>query len=352
MVTKEVKPRRIGRGGAVRWVVLGAAALFGVLLLAGCNVATAQDPSADELAQQRQENSDLQKQIGELEDEQDEQNEADLQRQIDELEEQQDKQDKQEQGTPAPKEVTSKQEQGTPAPKEVASKQAVPAAGPNADDAVKAAAAYYDNSAAGDWDATYAQLSSNSTAYYTPEDWVAANNALGTGTFEVTYAEETEPNVFYAEVLVNGTARDTYWIYDGGQYYHDLTTEEYAMFDGALAGGSATASASASASASAAPSTDSAGAGQVNVTVEVSAAAPVDVSIMSVEDLDVPMISEQTANETYEFTADSGTDLTVDAMSNKDDIFAEDGIYVAVYANGELVAEDNDGAWAMISTTV
>ena len=100
---------------------------------------------------------------------------------------------------------------------------------------------YYDNSAAGDWDASYAQLSSNSTAYYTPEDW-AANNALGTGTFEVTYAEETEPNVFYAEVLVNGTARDTYWIYDGGQYYHDLTTEEYAMFDDALAGGSATAS--------------------------------------------------------------------------------------------------------------
>ena len=86
-----VKPRRIGRGGAVRWVVLGAAALFGVLLLAGCNVATAQDPSADELAQQRQENSDLQKQIEELEDEQDERNEADLQRQIDELEEQQDK---------------------------------------------------------------------------------------------------------------------------------------------------------------------------------------------------------------------------------------------------------------------
>jgi cell division protein FtsB len=309
-----LKPRRIGPGGAVRWIVLGAVILFGGLALAGCNQAPAQDASTEELAQQQEENADLQKQIEELEDEQD------------------------------------KQEQGTPAPKEAASKQAVPAAGPNADDAVKAAAAYYDNSAAGDWDATYAQLSSNSTAYYTPEDWAAANNALGTGTFEVTYAEETEPNVFYAEVLVNGTARDTYWIYDGGQYYHDLTTEEYAMFDDALAGGSATASASASASA--APSTDSAGAGQVNVTVEVSAAAPVDVSIMSVEDLDVPMISEQTANETYEFTADSGADLTVDAMSNNDDIFAEDGIYVAVYVNGELVAEDNDGAWAMISTTV
>ena len=86
MVTKEVKARHIGRGGAVRWVVLGAVALFGVLLLAGCNTATAQDSSADELAQQRQENSDLQKQIEELEDEQDERNEADLQRQIDELE--------------------------------------------------------------------------------------------------------------------------------------------------------------------------------------------------------------------------------------------------------------------------
>ncbi len=79
MVTKEVKPTRIGRGGAVRWVVLGAAALFGVLLLAGCNQATAQDPSADELAQQRQENSDLQKQIEELEDEQDERDQDDLQ---------------------------------------------------------------------------------------------------------------------------------------------------------------------------------------------------------------------------------------------------------------------------------
>ena len=82
MVTKKVKARRVGRGGAVRWVVLGAAALFGVLLLAGCSQAPAQDPSADELAQQRQENSDLQKQIEELEDEQDERDKADVQRQI------------------------------------------------------------------------------------------------------------------------------------------------------------------------------------------------------------------------------------------------------------------------------
>jgi chemotaxis protein histidine kinase CheA len=50
MATKEVKSQRIRRGDAVRWVVLGAAALFGVLLLTGCNVATAQDPSADKLA--------------------------------------------------------------------------------------------------------------------------------------------------------------------------------------------------------------------------------------------------------------------------------------------------------------
>ena len=117
MVTKEVKARHIGRGGAVRWVVLGAVALFGVLLLAGCNQATAQDSSADELAQQRQENSDLQKQIEELEDEQDERNEADLQRQIDELEEQQDKQQEQQAEAKQPQQKDAKSEGGsTPAP--------------------------------------------------------------------------------------------------------------------------------------------------------------------------------------------------------------------------------------------
>jgi hypothetical protein len=328
MVTKEVKPRRIGRGGAVRWVVLGAAALFGVLLLAGCNQATAQNPSADELAQQRKENSDLQKQIEELEDEQDERNEADLQRQIDELEEQQDK-----------------QEQGTSAPKEVASKQAVPAAGPNADDAVKAADAYYDNSAAGDWDATYAQLSSNSTSYYTPEDWAAANTTLGTGSFQVSYAEETDPGVFYAEVLVNGTPRDTYWIYDSGQYYHDLTAEEYAMFDEALAGGTASASASASASA---PASSVGATGEDQIRVVVSANTPVDVSIISAEDLDAPMISEQVQSKTYEFALQPGADLAVSASDPESDFAASDDISVEVYKNGQLQAEDSDGFMALV----
>ena len=337
MVTKEVKPRYIGRGGAVRWVVLGVAALFGVLLLAGCNMAAAQDPSADELAQQRQENSDLQKQIGELEDEQDERNEADLQRQIDELEEQQDKQQEQDK--------QDKQEQGTPAPKEVASKQAVPAAGPNADDAVKAAAAYYDNSAAGDWDATYAQLSSNSTSYYTPEDWAAANTALGTGSFQVSYAEETDPGVFYAEVLVNGTPRDTYWIYDSGQYYHDLTAEEYAMFDEALAGGTASASASASASA---PASSVGSTGEDQIRVVVSANTPVDVSIISAEDLDAPMISEQVQSKTYEFALQPGADLAVSASDPESDIAASDDISVEVYKNGQLQAEDSDGFMALV----
>jgi Domain of unknown function (DUF4352) len=100
--------------------------------------------------------------------------------------------------------------------------------------AVKAAAVYYDAAAMGDWDSTYSQLSATSQAYYSLEDWRAANDALGVGTFEVLDATETDPGVYTVSILASGTPRDVVFIDEGGYFYHDLTADEYAIFDSAL----------------------------------------------------------------------------------------------------------------------
>jgi hypothetical protein len=86
----------------------------------------------------------------------------------------------------------------------------------------------------GDWAGTYSQLSAASQNYYTLEDWTAANDALGAGSFEILDAYETSPGVYTVSILASGMPRDVVFIEEAGWYYHDLTADEYAMFDGAL----------------------------------------------------------------------------------------------------------------------
>jgi cell division protein FtsB len=241
MATKEVKPQRIGRGGAVRWVVLGAAALFGVLLLTGCNGATAQNPSADELARQQQENADLQKQIEDLEDEQDERNQDDLQRQIDELEEQ-DKEDKH-----ATKRVVVQHDYAAPdeAPEGVVALDPGYDVGVATQDEVAvldAANSYYAAAELGDYETTWSLLSGDDQAMYPLGDWQQANTNLDSASGEfVVYNVEPVPgdpsfyNVDLTVFMADGSSFDRRTMFHWESYWaHWLTDEEMSMFDGAL----------------------------------------------------------------------------------------------------------------------
>ena len=246
MVTKEVKPRRIGRGGAVRWVVLGATALFGVLLLAGCNQATAQNPSADELAQQRQENSDLQKQIEDLEDEQDERDKADLQKQIEDLEDEQDEQQEQDKEENV-KRIVVQQDYAAPdaAPEGVVALDPgydVDAASQDEVAVLDAANSYYASAELGDYATTWSLLSGDDQVTYPLDSWQLANTNLdsASGEFVVYNVEPTgDPGFYYVDLTVymaDGSSFDRRTMFHWEGYWaHWLTDEEMQMFDDALA---------------------------------------------------------------------------------------------------------------------
>ena len=72
------------------------------------------------------------------------------------------------------------------------------------------------------------------------------------------------------------------------------------------------------------------------VTVEVSSDVPVDVSIMD-DNLDVGIQEEITGSEIYEFVIAADSGLIVSAMNES----LSGNISIAVYENGELIAEDN-----------
>jgi hypothetical protein len=108
--------------------------------------------------------------------------------------------------------------------------------------------AYYDAAAAGDYETTYSLLAESDRNYYTLGAWIEANHIGGSeeATYELTDTRQVSESVYDVDILVSGTPRTTQFVYEDGQWVHDLTAEEVAMFDNNLA--SATASASASAS--------------------------------------------------------------------------------------------------------
>jgi hypothetical protein len=242
------KPRRIGRRGAVRWVAVGVLALASVGALAGCNQsgAPAHDPSADELAQQQEQNADLQKQVEDLEDQQDEQEKADLQKQIDDLEDQQEEQKRQ---GDQPQVVVENNE-GFAAPAEAP--EGVVAVAPSYDVAaatqeevavLNAADAYYAAAEIGDYGTTWSLLSADDQLSYPPDVWAQANTNLDSaaGEFVVYNVEPTgDPGFYYVDLtvyLADGTSFDrrTMFHYENSYWVHWLTQEEMGMFDGALA---------------------------------------------------------------------------------------------------------------------
>ena len=224
---KVVKPRRIGRRGAVRWVAVGVLTLASVGALAGCNQSGApaqEDPSAEELAQQREQNAELQKQIDDLKDQQ----------------------EQEQQSNKKPEQVVVEQNFATPAE----APEGVVAVAPSYDVAVatqdeiavlNAAEAYYVAAEVGDYGTTWSLLSADDQLNYPPDVWAQANTNLDSaaGEFVVYNVEPTgDPGFYYVDLTVyqaDGTSFDRRTMFHWEGYWaHWLTQEEMQMFDGAL----------------------------------------------------------------------------------------------------------------------
>ena len=216
-----------------------------------------------------------------------------------------------------------------------------------AEDAMAGAQAYYDAASAGNFVYTYQHLGYEARGVYTQDQWNTLNEANGSAgaAYAVQSATPAGQDTYQIDLTVNGTPRTTYFILDGGEWFHLPTDEEYAMYDGGLLGGATSTSASASASV---PASSAGSTGEDQIRVVVSANTPVDVSIISAEDMDSPIISEQVQSKTYEFTLQSGADLSVSASDPESDFAASDDISVEVYKNGQLQAEDSDGFMALV----
>ena len=119
------------------------------------------------------------------------------------------------------------------------------------DRALEAAQDYYAAAAVGNYSYTYDALTSGSQSRFTEEEWVAANTALG--------SDEASYDIYSTEMVDDKTAtvaltittavdsiedRTTLFVYENGDWKHELTQREYDLFAGATA--TATASANGS----------------------------------------------------------------------------------------------------------
>jgi len=219
-----------------------------------------------------------------------------------------------------------------------------------------AARNYYANVEQYDWDYTYNHLDSTTQGTYTYDDWAYRNESLASSdiTYTIGNIDMINPNKAGVNVTLtfgdgSTQARYTYFVYEGSEWLHSFSEEEYNLL--ASVGGSASATAAASASASAPSDATSLAAptsGEVNVKVVVSANKPVDVGIISAKDMGVPMITEQVQSKTYTFTKRPNADLTVSADDPNLDFNANDDIHIEVYENGQLKAEDSDDVTALV----
>jgi hypothetical protein len=157
------------------------------------------------------------------------------------------------------------------------------------EDAIKGATVYYEAAAAGDWATTYSLLTYASQSNFTEDEWFTANEQLGVGAYSVLSATETSPGTFEVIVDVSGTQRATYFIEDGGVFYHDLTGEEISMFSEALGESAMSASASASASATADSSSEAGNGWSAWEDGQVEAALNNGADDMNCEDLQGPV---------------------------------------------------------------
>ncbi len=124
------------------------------------------------------------------------------------------------------------------------------------DQALEAAQDYYAAAAAGNYSYTYDALTSNSQSRFTEEEWVAANTALGSDAasydiYSTEMVDDTTATVGLTVTTMDGSGDDrtTFFVYENGDWKHELTEREYDLIAGASATASPTASASATASA-------------------------------------------------------------------------------------------------------
>jgi hypothetical protein len=123
------------------------------------------------------------------------------------------------------------------------------------DQALEAAQDYYAAAAAGNYNYTYDALTSSSQSRFTEEEWVSANTAL--------VSDEASYDIYSTELVGDTTAtvaltitaadgfiddRTTLFVYEDGDWKHELTQREYDLFAGATATATATATASPSGS--------------------------------------------------------------------------------------------------------
>jgi hypothetical protein len=119
------------------------------------------------------------------------------------------------------------------------------------DQALEAAQDYYAAAAAGNYSYTYDALTSNSQSRFTEEEWVAANTTLGSDAasydiYSTEMVDDTTATVGLTVTTIDGSGDDrtTLFVYENGDWKHELTQREYALFAGASATASAPANGS------------------------------------------------------------------------------------------------------------
>jgi outer membrane murein-binding lipoprotein Lpp len=128
------------------------------------------------------------------------------------------------------------------------------------DQALEAAQDYYAAAAAGNYTYTYDALTSYDQGRFTEEEWVAANTALGSDDasydiYSTELVDDTTATVALTITTLDGSIDDrtTLFVYENGDWKHELTQREYDLFAGAPASATATATATATASANGSP---------------------------------------------------------------------------------------------------
>ena len=216
-------------------------------------------------------------------------------------------------------------------------------AGSAEEQALQAARDYYAAAAAGDYGFTYDALASSAQSQFSEEDWVEANTELGSdaASYDVYSADMVNDATAEVGLTVNlpdgsSDVRNTLFVYQDGEWKHELTQTEYDLF----AGATDTASASSSASASAGANGDT-----KHVEVVITSNKPADVSI-SDDSLNWFVTEEIVGTETYERDIATSSGLSVSATTDA----YQAQTTIEVYENGELVAQDSDpNGFAMVN---
>lgn len=125
------------------------------------------------------------------------------------------------------------------------------------DQVLEAAEDYYAAASAGNYTYTYDALTFYDRGRFTEEEWVAANTALGSDEasydiYSTELVDDTTATVALTITTADGSTDDrtTLFVYEDGEWKHELTQREYDLFAGATASATATATATASANGS------------------------------------------------------------------------------------------------------